>query len=365
MNEMKIGCLLTDAYGGRGGIAEFNRNFIDALASSEKVESIICLPRHIVDDVGRLPKKVEYRFGASRGKFSYLLQVLRLFLELHKFDVIFCQHIHLLPFLLPWILSKRFFGRGRTRFVVSIYGVDVWSQPKRFFVSALLPRVNSFLFISEITKTRFVKWSKVEGERFSYLPCCVDFYRFSPAEKKQELIEKHNLFDRKIILTIARLAGFDRYKGIDEIIEVLPKLVKLYPNICYLICGEGDDRKRLEEKVSNLGLANQVVFAGYISEEEKPDYYCLADLFAMPSRGEGFGIVYLEAMACGIPTLAGDEDGGREALDDGRFGILVDASSGEDVFRGICEGLERPRGRPVGLEKFSKEEFNKKVWAIL
>jgi phosphatidyl-myo-inositol dimannoside synthase len=70
-----------------------------------------------------------------------------------------------------------------------------------------------------------------------------------------------------------------------------------------IIVGDGDDRSRLEEKLKSLGLSRQIIFAGKIPEHEKVSHYCLADAYVMPSHGEGFGIVFLEALACGVPVI--------------------------------------------------------------
>jgi phosphatidyl-myo-inositol dimannoside synthase len=94
----------------------------------------------------------------------------------------------------------------------------------------------------------------------------------------------------------------------------MPALIKEIPTIAYLIAGDGTDRHRLEEKAKSLGVHGRVVFAGYIPESEKADHYRLADAYVMPGRGEGFGIVYLEALACGVPVVASQVDGGREAV---------------------------------------------------
>jgi phosphatidyl-myo-inositol dimannoside synthase len=96
-------------------------------------------------------------------------------------------------------------------------------------------------------------------------------------------------------MTLGRLSKHEKYKGVDGILELMPALLKDIPNIAYLIVGDGTDRKRLEEKARSLGVHGHVVFAGYIPESEKAEHYRLADAYVMPGRGEGFGIVYLEA----------------------------------------------------------------------
>src|SRR4029077_6311655 len=139
----------------------------------------------------------------------------------------------------------------------------------------------------------------------------------------------------------------------DEVMQAMTALLPDYPNLVYLIGGSGPDRPRLEAKATSLGLADRVTFAGRIPEEEKLAHYHLADAYVMPSRGEGFGIVILEAMAAGIPAMASSKDGSREALRDGMCGPVVDPDDSASVAAGIRAVLARPRGRPKGLDYFS------------
>src|SRR5207247_10690501 len=148
---------------------------------------------------------------------------------------------------------------------------------------------------------------------------------------------------RGVIVTVGRVNTAERYKGIDEVLEVMPSLIREMPDLVYLIVGDGDDRFRLESKTRTLGVDTHVVFAGYVREEEKAAHYRLADAFVMPGRGEGFGIVYLEAMACGIPVVASKADASREAVLDGRLGVLTDPSNPQEIRAAIKEALARPR----------------------
>src|SRR5437867_1058611 len=167
-------------------------------------------------------------------------------------------------------------------------------------------------------------------------------------------------------MTRARLSADERYKGIDEVLEVLPELARQVPNISYLIAGDGTDRSRLEEKAVRLGIKERVVFAGRITEEAKQDHYRLADAFVMPGWGEGFGIVYLEAMACGIPVVGSKLDGSREALRNGQLGVLVDPKNPAELRAGILEVLRQEKGKvQAGLEFFSSDNFRARAHELV
>ena len=116
----------------------------------------------------------------------------------------------------------------------------------------------------------------------------------------------------------------------------------------------------MEAKARRLGVADRVVFAGYIPDREKADHYRLADAFVMPGRGEGFGIVYLEAMACGIPVVASSADASQEAVRSGELGVVVDPDDIDSVKRGILHALQTPRGVPEGLDYFAVSRFRER-----
>jgi glycosyltransferase involved in cell wall biosynthesis len=137
------------------------------------------------------------------------------------------------------------------------------------------------------------------------------------------------------------------------------------PDLVYLVCGEGPDRDRLETKATGLGVRDRVIFTGFVPEERKTDYFRIADAYVMPSRGEGFGIVFLEAMACGIPVMGSTLDGSREALLGGELGVLANPDDPSNVVSSILSTLSRPRGVPEGLARFSLKEYQSRVAAIV
>ena len=228
-----------------------------------------------------------------------------------------------------------------------------------------IAQIDAFVSVSALTKRRFLDWTGLDDELGFVIPNCIDASSFSPGPKPESLLARYGLHGRTVMMTLGRLSAQEQYKGHDEILDVLPDLATDIQNLSYLIVGDGDDRPRLERKADDLGVADRVVFAGYIDESEKADHYRLADAFVMPGRGEGFGIVYLEALACGIPVVASSLDASREAVRDGDLGEVVDPRDREDLKRGIQAALSTEHGVPEGLAYFSLEAFTQRWHALV
>ena len=350
--------LLPDAFGGRGGIAKFNRDLLTALANDPGVSQVLALPRLMPDPPGAIPDRVDYRISALGGKFNFVRTVLAIVLNRKKFDLIICGHINRVP-IAVW--AKILF---RAPLLLIIHGIDAWQPTHSVLVNFLARKVDAFISVSELTKQRFVSWAGIPSSKGRILPNSFDPSMFAPGEKNLGLLKRYAIEGKTVLLTAGRLSSEERAKGFDEIIDILPELKKQIPNVAYLIVGDGDDRARLEAKARQLKVNDLVVFSGYVNESEKALHYQLADAYVMPSRGEGFGIVYLEAMACGIPTVGSTQDGSKEALRDGALGILVDPKDPGSIKKGVLEAIGRPISVPDGLDYFSFENFEKRLHAI-
>lgn len=157
-----------------------------------------------------------------------------------------------------------------------------------------------------------------------------------------------------LVVTVARLG--DRYKGHDVMLEALPHLRKLVPTARWLVIGDGPLRAELEASARRLGVADVVTFAGRVGDKQRDEWLDRAEVFAMPSRlperlgGEGFGIVYLEAAAHGLPVVAGSVGGALDAVADGETGLLVDPTSPVAVAEALARILnDRPLARTMAL----------------
>ena len=348
---MRIVHLGTDSYGGYGGIALYNRELIAALASHAEVAEVVVVPRLVPGAKEPLPPKVTFVERAARGKLAYM-RALRAAKARGGFDVVICAHAHLLS-------AARFFS---DRPVLFIYGIEAWKPLRDPLTNHLARSVGAVAAISGITLDRFVVWSQYEGA-VHIIPNPVRAEAYGIRPKKRELLQQYGLDGRRVLLTLGRVVTAERYKGFDEVIEVLPQLE---PDIVYLIAGGGNGVPALRRKAAALGVAERVVFTGRFPEEEKADLYSLADVYVMPSRGEGFGFVFLEAMASGVPVIGSRADGGREALQFGALGTLVDPANPAEIRIAINDALLDPsRHIPAGLQSFSFENFERRVHAML
>ena len=332
---MNVLALVTDAFGSNGGISRFNRDFALALADSGRVRNVTILPRRVPDSVDRLPSRVDQR-PAPPGKLAYSIAVIGAAGD--GVDVIYCGHINLLP--LAALAKKRAALGGRAvRLILAIYGLDAWT-PLRV---AGLRSVDAVISISRFTLEAFLSWAQVTRDRCRIVPCTVDLERFTPGPRPPMLAARYGLNGKRVLMGLGRLDAFDRNKCFDRMIAAMPNLLGLHPDLCYLVCGDGDDRARLEDEAQRHGVRDHVVFTGQVSEAEKVDHYRLADVFALCGRQEGFGIVLLEAMACGLPVIASRRDASQEVVLGGAIGELADPDDLADLVGAVNRALARPR----------------------
>lgn len=355
---MRILALVSDSFGGNGGIAKFNRDLLSALCAQPEVERVVALPRLVTEDSGALPAKLDYDTRGVGGKICYALALLRSCLVHRPCSMILCGHINLLPLA--------FFARallpGSCPVVLVVHGIDAWWPSQRRFVAQL----DALISVSEFTKARFLAWAAPTHAKSFILPNCVDLARFTPGEKPARLARKYGLEGKQVLLTVGRLSAAERYKGIDEVLDVLPSLAEELPSLAYLIVGEGTDRVRLEGKAAQLGLGDRVKFAGRISDAELLAHYRLADAFVMPGWGEGFGIVYLEALASGLPVVASKLDASAEVVAGCEWASTVDPKVPDELKAGIRAVLKLPRGdKSSFIARFSEERFNVRCAEIL
>ncbi|MGB8800494.1 MAG: glycosyltransferase family 4 protein [Candidatus Acidiferrales bacterium] len=177
----------------------------------------------------------------------------------------------------------------------------------------------------------------------------------------------------RIILTVGRWAASERYKGLDELIRAIPQLVSSVPDLHLVAVGGGDDLARLKRLAIDLRIAGRVHFLGNLSNEEVAACYAHADLFALPSAGEGFGLVFLEAMAFSKPLVGAAIGGTTDVVEDGINGLLVPPGNADALMQALrrllCdESLRRElgrRGEEIVRQKYQFSAFQSALENIL
>lgn len=351
---MRVLVLATDVFGGTGGIAQYTRDLVTAVAGYPGVEEVTVIPRIIAREPEPLPPGVTYLAGAAGSKLRFTATVLRAAMRRPRPDWIICGHVNLLT------LAHAAAALCGAPVILLTYGIEVW-EPKGRLVRALVARTRAVVSISKFTIEKMRRWVPLPAQRTFLLPNAIDLAKYQPGPRNPALASRWSLDGRRVLLTVGRMDAREQAKGFDEILEIMPRLVSEFPDIVYVAVGDGSDRVRLQEKARALGVANRAIFPGYVSESDKLDYYRLADVFVMPSRLEGFGYVFLEALAMGRPAIASGVDGSREAVRGGDWGLLVDPAQPDNLVAAIRSALSNPTVPDRReLEFFSSESFERR-----
>jgi phosphatidylinositol alpha-1,6-mannosyltransferase len=357
----RILALVTEAFGGHGGIAQYNRDFLSALARCDRVGDVIVLPRFRARSVSTLPTGVR-QLRPVESKLAYSLSALWTAITHRPIDFVFCGHLLMAP------LAAGICKILNVPLWLQVHGAEVfWHDPstleRRSVETALIVTA-----VSRYTRRHLLQRVGIEPARVKVLSNTVD-PQYRPGPKPNYLIDRHAASGKKVLMTVSRLSNFDCYKGHDRVIRILPRLSEQHRDTIYLIVGDGEDRSRLEKLALEYGVAKKVQFPGLIPPEELPDYFRLADVFVMPSTGEGFGIVFLEAMATGVHVIGGNRDGSVDALADGELGRAVDPDDEHELTSAISAALSTPANLdPAKVNRdnrFSYQAFAKHLQTLV
>lgn len=206
----------------------------------------------------------------------------------------------------------------------------------------LLRRVDTFVPVSHFT-AELLHDQGVPSSRTHVVPNGTDPEHFSP-QSNPSIRKSLGLSDEPMLLTVGRLV---RRKGVDTVMRALSKILQTHPDVAFVVVGTGPDESRLKKLSAELNLQGHVHFVGSVSQEALPSYYSEADLFVMPACGdppdvEGFGIVFLEANACGTPVIGARSGGIPDAIREGETGLLVPPSSPDALTEAVLQVLTQP-----------------------
>lgn len=268
--------------------------------------------------------------------FKFGLHIIRQIINLIKAmlvakpDVLLCGNVADIGWLIAistYLCRKKIISYVHAEEVTTKAGTGLWASFLRYGCKKVLHKSEKIIVVSRFTKD-ILKERGFDAEKIEIITNGVDINKYFRVSKSQNLIRKYNLDGKKVILTVARLVP---KKGIDVVIKSLPEIVARCPELIYLVVGSGVDRPRLERLAVENNVADNVIFAGFISDDEINNIINLADIFVMPNRAidgdtEGFGLVFLEASACGVPVVGGVDGGTADAILDGITGFRIDGT---------------------------------------
>jgi len=302
-----------------GGIQRAGRHLaavITEFAASRKMECRL-LSLNDTPELHRLSVgDREFVFtGCERAKGRFTATALRSARRHAK--IVIAAH----PNLAPIVQGMRI-AAPRMKSIVVAHGIEIW-EPLSTLRRRALRRASLILTPTQDTANHVATQQQIPRERIRVLPWALDpdFENLAIATAQSSL--PINFPVGRIILTVGRWQSNERYKGMDTLITALPRLLQDWPDLQLVAVGEGDDRSWLEQIAKSCGVQGHVHFYTGLSYPELAACYSACEIFALPSRGEGFGMVYLEAMARGKPVIGGAHGGAPEVIDDAKTGYLV------------------------------------------
>ncbi len=356
MQPEKFRLLFLTAFSHQGGIEKFNRAFLKAFSDIIMNRSVRFSAHVLHDHSGSIDpcyvEPVKYKSYSGNVFFFIIIQLSAIF----RNEVLVLGHLNLS--VIGYVRKLIFPNK---KLILICHGIEVFT-PVKGIKKKILQQADQILAVSSFTKEQLIQLQGVSDSKVTVFPNTIDpFFPLPETFKKPEYLKKRYGLqeDEKVLFTLTRLNSREGYKGYDKVLRVLPILLAKGVSVKYIIAGKADMEEtiRVNRLLDQYRLHNHVIITGFLAEEEIADHFQLSDVFVMPSKGEGFGIVYIEAMACGLPVIAGNRDGSTEALQFGALGTLIDPDSSEQLTDAIMNVISKERN-PADLQKRMLEHFS-------
>lgn len=345
--------ILTPTIGGADGLSTLARQVVGAIGSwplAQRAELHVWSLHDQPAAESALDARVRC-FSARGSKLRYLRWGLVGALRSQQETLIVATHLGLAPVAVPMC-------RRGARLAVFLLGVECWRELRRRETRAIR-RAKLLLPISHHTWRRFAEANPGLVE----LPHQVCHLGVADLEQVKTIGDSASF-----ALIVGRMASAERYKGHDELLEVWPEVLRALPQARLVIAGDGDDRPRLVNKAADLGLNGSVTFLGRVSDSRLNELYEQCTFVAMPSRNEGFGYVFVEAMRAGKPCI-GAPGAAEEIIENGVTGLVLDSTERslvrDAIIQLFCDPGMRHRmsvsARNVFKERFTESHFRDRL----
>jgi glycosyltransferase involved in cell wall biosynthesis len=295
-----------------------------------------------------LPPGAFKGFGVNRIGF-----VLKAISRSVKPDIVILSHINLAVIGLFIKLVN-----PKCKVWVIAHGIEVW-RPLSLVKVYMLKRCDKVICVSNFTRGQMIIRHNLNPAICNVLNNAIDPFMKLPVnfQKPRYLLARYKLNPAQpVIFTLTRLASTEQYKGYEHVIQAVSKIKSNYPDIKYILAGKYDAKEevRIKKLIAEHDVAGQVILTGFIEEDELSDHFLLADMFVLPSKKEGFGIVFIEALACGLPVICGNADGSIDAIRNGELGKAINADDPVQLYNCITGYLETPL-TPAKRENLQKK----------
>jgi glycosyltransferase involved in cell wall biosynthesis len=378
---MKVLILATDIFT-RGGIARYTSTLASSLGSMLGPENVDVLCFFDWGHSGNHPSEFRLVGTVSSHARAGALSRVHFMLKaaevgIRGYDLVIANHVALAPVA---AMMKLVFG---TPYWVACHSVEIWWGTSRWRHAALR-NADLVLPVSHYTADIVRKMDGIQSSRVKVVYNAIpnSFAKLlmpqEPASGSTAKLKKGG----RVLLSVCSLVRGNEFKGVDTVIRALPRVLKVLPDLRYVVVGEGEIRGQLESLAVETGVAENVTFAGEIPDAELAELYRGCDVFVLPSRGqerqgvmggEGFGRVYVEAALAGKPVVGSRSGGASEAVLHGRTGFVVNPDSSDDVAEymlailqdtqlAACMGSE---GRTWSLDTFSEDALSSSLRELL
>ncbi|MDQ0640894.1 phosphatidylinositol alpha-1,6-mannosyltransferase [Pedobacter sp. W3I1] len=367
MKDKKVLFLTLHTFNLTGGIEKVSKTFaktLDDLKAGSQIQSYQVLSMY--DDQPDLAYVSQSSFKGYNGKkLAFGLAAIKAGL---KADVVVLSHVHLLLF--ARIIKTL---KPNIRIVLFAHGIEIWNSLASW-KKQMLNKIEIWA-VSRYTADQIIQQHGIASAQIKILNNCLDPY-FKLSEsflKPASLLSRYGVRDnQKVLLSICRLSSSEQYKGYDLVIECLEQVIKVYPDLVYLLVGKADraESARIQKLIAQANLKKNVILTGFVPEHELALHYQLADAFVMPSKAEGFGLVFIEAAAYGCAVIGGDADGSRDALLDGELGTLLDPNDIVAIGEAIIMALQKEKHEAKAIqdmcfETFGYQKYREKILTLL
>lgn len=288
-----------------------------------------------------------------------------------KPDIIILSHINLA--LIGLIIS---YINPKCRVWLIAHGIEIW-RPLPYHKRLLLKKCHKVICVSKFTKDQVIARHHIKPEVCEILNNAVDPFMKLPKTftKPDYLLKRYGLTPANhVIFTLSRLAYSEQYKGHDMVIKAISRLKDQFADIKYVLAGQYDtvEELRIKKLITYYKVSDQVILTGFINEQEFVDHFLMADLFVLPSKKEGFGIVFIEALACGLPVICGNADGSVDAILNGKLGTAINTDNEAELEKAIIDNLTLPLTisrrqhlQDKCLQNFSEQNYIDKLTQLL